>query len=454
MDKIEHINFLNYVTPCERKGIIEKINLMEIYKDFEKLKLLDDFLKNFIDDFEPYMNTWNISDLIKMLLRPSDKEIILTFQKLLGKDMYDLELILNKIILSDNIDKFKHIINKYSKTKLSDLVIPLDPITMITLSKDEFNIASLIVNLALRNHKIPYNKKNYIEFDKLEILTSLIAKENNYMETIIQIIKSTGIRSVREIESKVIIKTNTTIEMLNEIIGINNRKESIFGYGYMLVFFKLLLINSVYNNFKEILTMLYCCSMLSLLEMINTLKPELIDLDQKQLMKIIYYGRAKVFDFLFFNIPYKILDILKNSNPFDLSLFGDDLPSYIDDIDNGLYLNNDEREKRIVATTDIKHLKLIESIIQISLEKSYNHIIWTDEIKIQWMKLCQEYKQDTLTLYSLYFISEEDLLKLFNLKFDIKNKEDIDKHIKLFGKKITWSWIKNKADETILDLFF
>ena len=447
MDKLEHINFLNYVDSWKRKEIIVQIELMEIYKDFEKLKLFDNFLTNFLDDFKQYMNTWVISDLIKMLLQPSDKNIILTFQKLLGKDMDELESLFNKIILSDNIDKFKQIINKYSKKKISDWVIPLDPTTRITLSNDEFNIANMIV-------KIFYRKQNYIQFDKLEILTSFITKENFYIEKIIEIINLTGIRSIGEIESIITIKTNISIEILKEIIGTKSRAAKRFSYGYMFTFFKLLLINNVYSNFKEILTLLYCSSMLSLLEMINTLKPELIDLDQRQLMKIIFYGRAGVYDFLFFNIPYKILDILKTSNPFDLSFFENNFPLYIDDIDSGSYWHNDEREKLIVASNDIKHSELIDSIIKISLEKSYNHIMWTDEIKIQWMKLCQKYKHDTSTLEYAYFISQEDLLKIFDLKFDIKNKEDINKHIKLFGKEITWSWIKNEADETILDLFF
>ncbi len=47
------------------------------------------------------------------------------------------------------------------------------------------------------------------------------------------------------------------------------------------------------------------------------------------LKKIIYYGRYKVFDILFNNIPHKILDILEKSNPFDIS---NDSFNYMNDV--------------------------------------------------------------------------------------------------------------------------
>ena len=64
----------------------------------------------------------------------------------------------------------------------------------------------------------------------------------------------------------------------------------------------------------------------------------------------------------------------------------------MDDIWDGDFRYEKETEKPIIGLCDKEHKKLINSIILIAKEKYYNHICWTDTIKIQWINLAIEYK--------------------------------------------------------------
>jgi hypothetical protein len=184
--------------------------------------------------------------------------------------------------------------------------------------------------------------------------------------------------------------------------------------------------------------------------MTNTIRPELINLDLIGLKKIIYYGRIKVFEFLFFHIPYVILDLLSKSNPLDISDF--EGVFYTDDIWNGTTLIENEYERKIIGSKS--HTQLINYIMEICKEKNYSHVKWTDPIKKYWVNLALEYKLNLEYQDSKYFIPYDELLQILELNFDLKNKESIQLHIDMFGKNATWNWIKDSSDENFLDLFF
>jgi len=186
--------------------------------------------------------------------------------------------------------------------------------------------------------------------------------------------------------------------------------------------------------------------------MINIIRPELLDITDLMLKKIVYYGRFNVFEILFENIPYKILDIISKSNPLDLKIENVDEFSYIEDIWNDHYRFEEENEKPIISPTDINHEKLINLIISIGREKYYNHICWTESIKIYWIKLAIDYSSYTTNQDKHYFIKYEKLIEMFNLKFDFTDKTSIKQHIQLFGKEITWKYIININDANFLNL--
>lgn len=140
------------------------------------------------------------------------------------------------------------------------------------------------------------------------------------------------------------------------------------------------------------------------------------------------------------------MEILKESNPFDLS---DVECGYIGDIWGGHNWANDENEKPIIGLID--HSKLINLIMLICKEKKYFHVKWTDEIKKYWIELIAEYLVDTDFQDNNYFISYDEFNSIHKIKFDFNDKESIKLHINLYGKKETWIMIKNNCNENFLD---
>jgi hypothetical protein len=424
------------------------INKLPLYLDKSKLILLDNFIGELHDDFHLIIPSYKFRDYIIYLLTEKDKSEILSFTKLfkLGTMFPDFNFDNLIEIKDDNI--FNNIIDKYSNVFISTKDIPLDPLTNLTLSNDKFNISEYIFKNMLKRFG-DYSKNIYMtNQNRLEKIISYLPKSNmNFTSIIYTLNFQMNRRSTLLFEY---VKKNIAEKTIIDIENIQNDKKNNFLELYLYVLFKKLIEQDKFEDFEEILNLLYCSSQLNLLEMINLIKPELIKLDLMGLKKIIYYGRFKVFEFLFFNIPYFILDLLSKTNPLDISE-SDDI-SYIDDIWDGTIWYERESEKKIIGTR--RHKELIKFILEICAEKNYSHVLFTENIKKNWISLALQYKLETNFQDSRYFISYDELLKILELSFDINNKNSIQTHIKMFGKKATWDWIKESGDEKFLDLFF
>ena len=427
------------------KSLIDKL---PIYSDKSKLFLLDNFIGELYDDFHSLIPDYKFKEYIEYILTEKDKPEILSFRKLFKIDSVLPDLIFDDLIEIKDDNIFNNIIDKYSGIYINNKDIPLDPLTNLTLSNDEFNISELILKYILKKF-CDFSKNIYIvNQNRLEKIISHLPKSNNYFTSIIYTLNLKRYRN-HEVLS-VYIKNNISEKTCIDIEKIENEKKNNFLELYLHVLFKILIEHDKFEDFGEILNILYCCSLLDLLEMINLIKPELISLDLVGLKKIIYYGRLKVFEFLFFNIPYVILDLLSKFNPLDIS--NSDEFSYTEDIWNGTIWYERESDKRIIGSR--KHKELIQLIMSICAEKNYSHVIFTEDIKKNWINLALEYNLEKNFQDSSYFISYDKLLEMFQLSFDIKNKDSIQIHIKMFGKNATWNWIKETGDENFLDMFF
>lgn len=427
------------------KSLIDKL---PIYSDKSKLFLLDNFIGELYDDFHSLIPDYKFKEYIEYVLTEKDKPEILSFRKLFKIDSVLPDLIFDDLIEIKDDNIFNNIIDKYSSIYINNKDIPLDPLTNLTLSNDEFNISELILKYILKKF-CDFSKNIYIvNQNRLEKIISHLPKSNNYFTSIIYTLNLKRYRN-HEVLS-VYIKNNISEKTCIDIEKIENEKKNNFLELYLCVLFKILIEHDKFEDFGEILNILYCCSLLDLLEMINLIKPELISLDLVGLKKIIYYGRLKVFEFLFFNIPYVILDLLSKFNPLDIS--NSDEFSYTEDIWNGTIWYERESDKRIIGSR--KHKELIQLIMSICAEKNYSHVIFTEDIKKNWINLALEYNLEKNFQDSSYFISYDKLLEMFQLSFDITNKDSIQIHIKMFGKNATWNWIKETGDENFLDMFF
>ena len=80
----------------------------------------------------------------------------------------------------------------------------------------------------------------------------------------------------------------------------------------------------------------------------------------------------------------------------------------------------------------------------IAKEKNFVHIVLSEPIKKYWIDLTISYKNNDYNQSKFYFIDYDELLKIFNLTFDFTDKKSIIKHIELFGRKTTLTYIINK----------
>lgn len=447
-DKLKIFKLYSY----DRNILLSMINKLPIYSDISKLEIFDNFINELYEDFNQLIPDYKFKEIIKYLLEPKNTPSTFSFYKLLDINMSSIlcETFLTDLIEIENDDIFYNIIKKYSRIFISDKDIILDNSTNLSPCLDEFNISEIIFKHILKVNQDSFSKKTYItDFNRLEKIIEYLPISNYYFEKILYQLNCQSTFRIKIIFTDYIENNITTKTKIN-IKNILNEKKENFSELYKYILIKILIEKNKFEDFNEILNVMYCCSHINLLNMINIIRPELISLNLIGLKKIIYYGRLRVFEFLFENIPYIILNLLSKSNPFDISDLED--ISYTDDIWDGKIWYERESEKYIIGRR--QHKELIDLIMKICAEKNYNHVMWTDEIKKYWISLALQYKLEINYQDSEYFIQYEKLLEIFDLKFEINNKESIQTHIKMFGKKSTWNWIKESSDENFLDLFF
>lgn len=443
-DKFEKYAFINLIS-WDKKTIIEKIINLPIYNDEKNLESFDNFITELYLDFKDIIPNYEFKDIIEYFLVKKNKPETIGYSKILSNRLISGSTI-NNFLKTNNQIQFENIIGKYSNIKLSDKQIPIDESIGITLCNKIYNISDLIISSHISDltNTLSLKIEELIPFERLLLIIKNCSKTKNYLLNLLRGNKYLNNDEKKNFEDTIIRKT---------IINLDEIKQEInsFDYNqiYHIIIIKLLLINEIYYDIKPILSNLYCSSSIVILEMIQILKPELLDIDLELLKKIVFYGRFEVFEFLFFHIPWKILDLMASSNPLDLSIDNDYI--YIDDIWNGITWDNHENAKPIIGKKN--HKDLINLIIEIAKERGVTHIYWTNQIKKNWITLAIEFKIISGVFQDMrYFIKYSELVDIFELKFDFTNKQSIIQHIELFGKEATWDLIKNDCDENFLDL--
>lgn len=290
--------------------------------------------------------------------------------------------------------------------------------------------------------------KIFIKYDLLKYLINKMSNINFIIKKIVEEIQLFDFDNniINYINDNITNKINIDIgEILSDKILYNALYSS--NKIILIIIFKLILENHKIKIFNEILTTLYCGSNMLLLEMIKNKNSSLINVNLLQLKKIIYYGRYTVFLFLMDIIPWKIYELMSQSNIFDLQV--EKIINYKEDL---LYQSGDFNDEYI-GYEELKHVELIKYITSISKAKNYSHIMWTDEIMIFWITLSINNMKNKEYLRN-YFISYENLLNILNLNFDFNNKDSIKLHIKYCGRETTWKLItlKYKNIDSILDV--
>lgn len=448
------------------KEIISLIKKLDIYNNETNLILIDEFIFELYEDLKYVCSNYKFVEFIKKLFTPNTKVMTLSynsiFNELLSYSTFDNEIYEYINFFELNDDEFKKIMTKYLNVKITDKSIPLDSQTKITLSDTNFNLANIILKKIINT--INSNRHKAKKFDnkltqsKLELIMMLSEKNNSCLGSLLYNFDDKNMdENYKFVTSKVDTNFDNENYKISKIydefinkteIDFANDIKNIKHLSFVMV--KLLILNNVFDNFTKILNIIYSRSNISVITLISILRFDLLDINLSLLKKIIYYGRYDVFKLLYFHISYKILPILKESNPLD---FSDIIISYTNDIYGGSSWGNDECDRCIVGKKN--HDKLIKLILSIGVEKKYTNICWTDEIKKCWIKIAiSNNKYSNTTLDDEYFVSYNELIEILELKFDFTNKKSIKEHIDLCGRKSTWNIITSTCDDKFLDLLF
>lgn len=445
------------------------INNLPIYSIDNNLTVFDDFFEELYQDLKYFKNDYDIKNTIYDLLIPGNNKYLTKIDYttlLFGSFMsYSYGDNIEKIINIQDEQIFYNIIHKYSNKKLDPKLLPLDSSVNLTICEKVFNINTYLINFILCSNN--YTKIN--SHLRINMITSYLPNNNKYFQQIINNLNLASDYSFTYISKKAedFSKYKNELDNKEEILGTylhNNviintaidlkkiKKEN--KENYKLIFlhtvFKSLLLNNKFVNINDILSYIYCGSHLHLLNLILILRFDLLTVDLNQIYLIFAYGRLKVFNFLIENIPYGVFKILSQSNPLDLNI---DF-SYEYDIWWEYNWNEDISDVPIVGGF-VEHSNLITFLLDLSREHNFTHIKWTNENQKKWILCaleCKKYKFRSRDSY--YFIDYNELLLLLGLEFDFNNKESIQHHINIFGKKITWNKIKLDCSEKFLDLFF
>ncbi len=112
----------------------------------------------------------------------------------------------------------------------------------------------------------------------------------------------------------------------------DSNSESLF----YLEIYSLLLQNDIYNqdDIYHFISLLYYRSDIIRLTILLNIKPKLLTLSLEQLIKIIFYGRSDVLQFIINNMKDQLISLISIYNPYDLSLLKDTKILFTKDIWN------------------------------------------------------------------------------------------------------------------------
>ena len=146
---------------------------------------MDNFIGELYDDFHFLIPDYKFKEYIEYVLTEKDKPEILSFRKLFNIDSALPDLIFDDLIEIKDDNIFNNIIDKYSGIYIKNKDIPLDPLTNLTLSNNEFNISELILKYILKKF-CNFSKNIYIvNQNRLEKIISHLPKSNDYFTLII-----------------------------------------------------------------------------------------------------------------------------------------------------------------------------------------------------------------------------------------------------------------------------
>lgn len=411
---MEHNYFKNTFGKYQYDKFIELFSNNEKYTRLTNAEQMT--VHNFLCDLHKDLNipTYKLDDIVKQLL--SEKSKYISYYSIIN-DAYKYS---NLERITNDLEKLEALLVKYNGVNIE---LPFE--VSESEKKYKFRLPEYIYNNITRIGI----ERNTITNDTIKILKIVIKHLSKRTSKLIS--NSNNMRCANSLNVEELIKDDFNIE--------ETKKKYDSEDLVLLKIFQLLIENNVYDidKFPKLLSFLYFRGDLTRLEIIKRFRPELLTINLSQLIKIIFYGRYKVLQFILNNIPDQFQQLVQAHNPYDITLLKDSRIHYVHDIWDGLSWHNDEHEKPYIGTN--KFDKVSE------LMKENSNCIFSNEHIKSWLQIvsdCEEYSQE-----SHYFVDKNKLISMLNL--DSNTKNGIKQLVDAIGLDATWNIIKEKESDVL-----
>lgn len=374
------------------------------------------FFNTIQKDFE--LSNYDLEKLIEKIMKNSNKY---TSYYTIFYSLYEYDYQIKKLIGSPNFDM---LLQKYNGVQLC--------LPTLELSQDKSSLSSHIYSKLTGRKNLFRNEISCNEaFNALRVLVMYLSKCTDRMTSISNNTRYVGPRRLEMVMDESFDMDGYKYEKYN------NDKEQILN----AKIFILLLKNNKYEDtdFVDMLTFFYCRQDMLRLEIIKQIKPELLTLNLTQLIKIIFYGRSLVLQFVIDNIPDQFKQIIDQYNPFNIELLKehgksreDKVIRYIDDIWNGWNWYNDECDKPHVGSNDF------DKVFEI-MKTNSTHALDNDTIKL-WLRIVLKHDEG-------YFIEKDKLMSMLSL--DLSTKAGIVQAVEMVGYPSIWTILKEENSDVL-----
>jgi hypothetical protein len=405
MDQETLVILLNKYTPFVDANLDDKV-------------IICDFFDTIMIDFET--SNYELEKIIKRFLETPSKY---TSYYIIFTELYEYGTRIES--LSSNLDKLEKLLIKYNNVSLD---LPFE------VSSYKYSFSSYIYDKITKRDIFFGNDLNCnIVFAMLKVIVRYLPKCTD-----IVISNSNDTREVNE---------QLYIQIMDDSFDICSFKSNyVISSDDILKIktFKLLIENNVYNEdtFSNLLSFLYFRQDMLRLAIIKELRPELLSINLVQLIKIIFYGRHLVLQFILDNLFDQFKQLTEQYNLYNIALLKDHgknkrdmIIEYIDDIWNGWNWHNDEHEKPYISYNDFD--KVFE------LMSSNSTCIFNKDLIKLWLKIVVVHDN------GYYFIEKDKLLLM--LRLNISTKDGIKEMVDAIGYPATWIMLQ-KGNSNVLKL--
>lgn len=195
-------------------------------------------------------------------------------------------------------------------------------------------------------------------------------------------------------------------------------------------------------SFTQLITSLFSRSAITYLELFEKYYPKRILLTHNLIKKAVLYGRYRVLEFLEKYYKPKLLELLSETNPYDIDI--DNFRHfYINDIWDNWTWGNDECEKPVIKQHEINHFKVIKMLDRISSDHK-TMINLNEDVLKKWIKI------SLLNPYIPYLLDYKKILtKYFGEVTTLNSRNSVVKLVDLIGYKYAWRIVSNMNSDIL-----